>query len=377
MSQKILIVDDEPAALKVLGMALHREGYEVLGAQSGQEALQKAIAEQPDLIILDVMMPDMDGFEACRQIRSTPEIGHIPIILLTALSKVEDKVAGFEAGADDYVSKPVSLKELSARVRVLLSRTRPTAAVAPPPSRAHIVAFTGVKGGVGTTTLALNVALATLEKGHSTILAELQPQGGSLQAQLGVQFQRSFHTLLEQKPEAIDATMVESCLLSDRTGLQVLVSPSRPSVTDRECTPRHVDKIVQHLAGMADYLFLDLEPAINPSTQVVFSRASRIVLVCEPDPIAFQITKRWQAALEQIGLAGKRVGIVVVNRSNPATGYSRHQMDEMLGSALLGAIAPAPEACFYANSNAVPLLLHKRDLLIETQIRTLARELTQ
>ncbi|MGQ9600866.1 MAG: response regulator [Anaerolineae bacterium] len=377
MSHKILIVDDEPAALKVLGLALHREGYEVLGAQSGQEALQKARNEQPDLIILDVMMPDMDGFETCRQIRSTPDIAHIPVILLTALSKIEDKVTGFEAGADDYVSKPVSLKELSARVRVLLTRARAAVQVAPPPARAHIVAFVGVKGGVGTTTLALNVALATLEKEHSTILAELQPQGGSLGDQLGVQFQRTLSSLLEQRPETIDAAFIESCLLPDRTGLRVLLSPPRPVAIPQEWTTRHAEKIIHHLAGMADYLFLDLESAINPATQMVLNRANRIALVCEPDPIAFQIAKRWQTALEQRGLAGKRIGIVVVNRSNPATGYSRLQMDEMLGSALLGLIAPAPEICFYANSTAIPLLLHKRELVVETQIRTLAQELTQ
>jgi len=124
MSAKILIVDDNPNALKLVGYALHREGFEVTVAQSGPEALAKAEATPPDLVILDIMMPDMDGFEVCRRLRAMPRTARTPVIMLTAKSQVEDRVMGFQAGADDYVTKPVLPAELVARVRALLAERR-------------------------------------------------------------------------------------------------------------------------------------------------------------------------------------------------------------------------------------------------------------
>ena len=377
MAHKILVVDDEVQALRILGLALHQEGYEVMGAQSGPEALEKIRQDPPDLVLLDIMMPNMDGYEVCRRIRATPETAHLPVILLTALSQVDAKVAGFAVGADDYVTKPVSFKELNARVKALLARARPAAGVVPPPSQARVLAFVGVKGGVGTTTLAVNVAIAATEAGHSTILADLHPQGGAVAPQLGLQARMTLSTLLEQNPDAIDSKTIEGCLLSERTGLRVLPAALGPTVQPHELTVTHTEKIIHHLAGMADRLVLDLEPVMNPATQAALRRANRIVLVSEPDHVAIKITHRWLAVLEQLGIGGVRPGIVVVNRSNPATSYTRTQLEESLESDLLALIAPAPDMCLYANKMGIPILLQKRDTLVETQLRALAQSLMQ
>ena len=123
MAEKILMVDDDINALKLIGYTLHREGYEIIAAQSGQEALAKAQKEKPQLVILDIMMPGMDGYEVCRRLRAIPQTAQVPVIMLTARSQVEDKVAGFQAGADDYLTKPVIPAELLARVKALLLRS--------------------------------------------------------------------------------------------------------------------------------------------------------------------------------------------------------------------------------------------------------------
>lgn len=120
MSGKILLVDDEPDLLENMAINLNQEGYEVITAVNGREGVDKAIQEHPDLILLDVMMPVMDGFEACRQIRDNSTIRHIPILLLTALSETDKKVEGLEAGADDFIGKPFVDVELRARVRAFL-----------------------------------------------------------------------------------------------------------------------------------------------------------------------------------------------------------------------------------------------------------------
>mgnify|MGYP005844609659 CR=1 FL=1 len=119
--KKILLVDDDAALVKVLSLSLEREGFEVMAALSGVEALRKAYESRPDLVILDIMMPHMDGWTTCRRLR---EIADMPIIMLTAKGDESDVVHGLDLGADDYITKPCSSEELKARIRALLRRTQ-------------------------------------------------------------------------------------------------------------------------------------------------------------------------------------------------------------------------------------------------------------
>jgi len=122
MPAKILIVDDEPPIIDVLSYNLRRANYEVVIARDGEQALAQARRERPDLIILDLMLPRLDGLEVCRTLRREREV---PIIMLTALDAEVDRVVGLELGADDYVVKPFSVRELMARVKNVLRRSAP------------------------------------------------------------------------------------------------------------------------------------------------------------------------------------------------------------------------------------------------------------
>lgn len=119
---KILLVDDEPDILEIVGYNLSNEGYQISTAKNGQEAVSKAKKEQPHLIIMDVMMPEMDGIEACEQIRKIPELSETVITFLTARGEDYSQVAGFDAGADDYITKPIKPKVLVSKVKALLRR---------------------------------------------------------------------------------------------------------------------------------------------------------------------------------------------------------------------------------------------------------------
>jgi DNA-binding response OmpR family regulator len=129
MSAKILIVDDEPPIVNMLAYNLKRANYDILIARDGQEALDQARREQPDLIILDLMLPKLDGLEVCRALRRERDV---PIIMLTARDDEIDRVVGLELGADDYVVKPFSVRELLARVKNVLRRTNPQTVTASP-----------------------------------------------------------------------------------------------------------------------------------------------------------------------------------------------------------------------------------------------------
>ena len=120
MGQTILVVDDDLRTLKLVGLVLNQEGYDVVAASSGEEALEKARAQDPDLIVLDVLMPGLNGYEVAQQLRGDPTTAGVPILMLTAKSDLDDQMTGFEVGADDYLTKPFHRDELVSRVESVL-----------------------------------------------------------------------------------------------------------------------------------------------------------------------------------------------------------------------------------------------------------------
>ncbi len=121
---RVLVVDDEPAVRQAVQRALTFEGYEVSVAKEGSQALELLALQSVDAVVLDVLMPNLDGFEVCRRLRAAGN--STPVLMLTALGRVDDRVTGLDAGADDYLAKPFALQELLARVRALLRRSTPT-----------------------------------------------------------------------------------------------------------------------------------------------------------------------------------------------------------------------------------------------------------
>ncbi len=189
MANKILIVDDDLDTLRLVGLMLQRQGYEIQAASSGHQALLIAQSDIPDLILLDVMMPDIDGVEVTRTLRANETTKDVPIIMFTAKSQVEDKILGFEAGADDYLTKPTQPRELFAHVKAVLARTSKSKPVPAKASaeRAYTIGVLATKGGLGVSTVALNLGIALY---HHTkkdvIVSDFRPGQGSIALELGL-----------------------------------------------------------------------------------------------------------------------------------------------------------------------------------------------
>ena len=224
MSARILICDDDATLRQLLSTSLTTEGYQVVTAEDGEDALESIRREVRDLIILDVLMPKIDGIDFCRKIRAEPETAPIPVIMLGNLSDVDDKVMGLRAGADQYITKPVDFHELSVRIAALLDRTRLLRSRIGKLS-GTVLAFIGAKGGVGTTTVVANLAALIATGPNSVIIAEMQPTNGTLAAQLGVRPSRSLFDLMESHPALITQANVESCLYSIPPEIRVLFGP--------------------------------------------------------------------------------------------------------------------------------------------------------
>lgn len=137
-NSKILIIEDEPDIIEFLVYNLEREGFKALTARDGQLGLKEAVSKQPSLILLDLMLPGMSGMEICRMLRQKAETRNIPVIMLTAKGEESDKVLGLELGADDYVTKPFSPKELIARIRAVLRRSAEELGVLPDTPRIEL-----------------------------------------------------------------------------------------------------------------------------------------------------------------------------------------------------------------------------------------------
>jgi two-component system response regulator MprA len=142
-SARVLVVDDEPAVREALTSSLVFEGYEVVTASDGISAMDRVEQDQPDVVVLDVLMPRMDGLTACRRLRAQGST--VPVLMLTARDMVGDRVTGLDAGADDYLVKPFELDELLARIRALLRRLGPAAAPAADPVEGNVLAFADLR----------------------------------------------------------------------------------------------------------------------------------------------------------------------------------------------------------------------------------------
>ncbi len=204
MAQTILIIDDDIDTLKLVGIMLERKGFRILASTTGEKGLQLANKEYPDLILLDVMIPDINGYEIARSIRSNPATETIPIIMFTARSQVDDKVEGLEAGADAYITKPARPRELFAQVNSVLKRAPQRSAASTVGSyqtKATLIGIISAKGGIGISTLATNLAIEMHnQSGEEIILTDFRPGQGTIGMDLDVQNTNGMIKLLDEEP---------------------------------------------------------------------------------------------------------------------------------------------------------------------------------
>src|ERR687891_1015787 len=180
---KVLVVDDDLNIQRVLVFTLKQEGFEVHVASDGQAGVEMAESVKPDLILMDVALPKLDGYAATQRIRAAEEAGHrIPIIMLTAEADVEQRVKGLRAGADDDIVKPFHPLELIARIKALLARSGggQQKKAAEKATLGRLACFYPAKGGVGTTTIAINTAIALARLRRKTALFDANLQFGDM-----------------------------------------------------------------------------------------------------------------------------------------------------------------------------------------------------
>ena len=358
MSNKILIVDDDPELLRLIAFPLHRAGYETLGATDGEEALAKARKEKPDLIILDIMLPELDGIEVCQRLRSNPETVTLPIIMLSALTSVDDKIKGLEAGADEYLTKPISPKEVVARVHAMLERTARLRQVQPREG-GRVLGFIGATGGVGTTTATLNVAVALAEAHESVIAVELQPYHGSFSVHLGQTPKETIHDLLALDARQINERTLRMHLTHDAAGPEILYGPYEPAGY-QEATAEQVGTVIEGLAPLADNVLLDLPSIPSPATEMALRFCEHVVLLLKPEPVSIAAARTMLKTLRAWGIGLGVVEALLVNHVPLAVGVNASDIAERLQCEVVGIIPPSADALVAAQKQGRPLMVTQR-----------------
>lgn len=362
MSAKILIIDDDLDTLKLVGVMLQRQGYEISAATDGRQGLAKAIAEKPDVILLDIMMPEMDGYEVARQIRKNPAIQTTPILMFTAKTQLDDKVTGFEVGADDYLTKPTHPSELQAHVRALVARVNESSAgdgsSAAQLEAGLVIGVLAPRGGLGVSTIACNLAGAFYSRTHApVILAELTPGRGTLGMELGVSGPYGLNRLLSGKPTEIDREKIQTSLVKHESGLQLLLASQNPRDVSLTAQTRNFVVLVPCLATMARFVVLDLGSGLPPHVEGILPLCNQRVVITEASPNTVGQTRIMLDEISALGIDPSSISVVLNNRVRSDTQILSSEVQKLLGHPLALVLPPAPEMLLAAGKAHMPAVI--------------------
>ena len=382
MSEKILIIDDDLDTLRLVGLMLQRQGYQISAATNGQQGLEKAFEEDPDLILLDVMMPDMDGYEVTRRLRQNPSTVETPILMFTAKSQLDDKVIGFEVGANDYLTKPTHPSELQARVKALLARAGEKKAGADrlqEENRGFVVGMLGARGGLGTTTMAVNLAAGLQSKTKSeVIVAEMLPGQGTLALDVGI---TSFNGLVDllnlNKLSEITREKVRETLVPHRSGLKFLLASDRPRDMYLINQIANYEATVRRLSGLARFVVLDLGVGIQPFAETILPLCNELFIVLEGVPNTISHTRALIDDIAALGVSKRNIKVILNNRTRSDTQLPSSQVQAKLEHEILSTLTPAPELFVQASRVQTPAILCQPESLTARQITKLVEHVTE
>ena len=377
MAEKILIVDDDLDTLRLVGLMLQRQGYQISAATNGQQGLEKAFEEDPDLILLDVMMPDMDGYEVTRRLRQNPPTAETPILMFTAKAQLDDKVVGFEVGVNDYLTKPTHPSELQARVKTLLARAgdkkEKTAPQGQDENRGYVVGILGVRGGLGITTLSANLGAGLLGRTKSdVIVAEMLPGQGALALELGLATSKGLVDLLSlDKVGELTRDKLRESLSNHESGLKFLLSSDRPRDMQLVNQTAHFEAVASGLAGLARFVVLDLGVGIQPFAPKVIPHCNDVLILLEGVPNTIIHTRSLIEDVASFGINKRNINVVLNNRMRSDTQLPSSQVQSKLDHEIIATLTPAPELFVQATRMQTPAILCQPESLTARQVNKL------
>ncbi|HEX7474191.1 MAG TPA: response regulator [Candidatus Limnocylindrales bacterium] len=372
MAAKILVVDDDPDVQRTLAYTLKQEGYQVVVAGDGAEGFRLWSTESPSLMLLDIMLPKLDGYQVAAKIRSEEgSNAHVPIIMLTAEREVEQKVRGLRAGADDYLIKPFHTAELLARIKSLLARFAPSEALVgrPPLGRVHV--YYGAKGGVGTTTIAINAAIALhRELGRKVCLVDGNLQFGDHRVFLDLGLDRRSIVDVVTAP-SIDIDLIQQILVRHDSGVDLLLAPPSPETAEL-VTQEHMPIILDLLRTAYDYILIDIDKKLDEINLRILDLADVIFVVMTADLSCLKNVRLVLETISNLGYEHDKVRLVL-NRSNAFTGINVKNAEGALKRTIDHQVVNEYRGAISALNSGAPFMFTRADSLLGRSLLEFAR----
>jgi len=360
---RILVIDDEPLYHKMIAHALEAGKYQLEFASNGKDGLEKAKAFKPDLVITDVMMPDIDGYEVTRLLRREPQFAHIPILVLTAQAGLQNKLKSFEAGADDHLTKPFEPEELAARLAALLRRAETSSSNAFPGAvqeDARLIAVHSLRGGTGCSSLAVNlgVGLASLWK-TPTILLDLTMVAGQVALMLNATLKRTWADIAKYSLAELDIDMLESIVGKHESGLAFIAAPTYPTEAET-ITGEILDASLQMLRRHYDYMVADLPHDFNDIVVHTLDTADVILLTTAPDVASIRAAAAALDTYSKLNYPPEKIKLIL-NATFPKHGMPKDKIEAALGVPVIVTVPYTPDRFVEAINYGQPLISSKPD----------------
>lgn len=377
MPSRIMIVDDDLKMGELLRLVLTQEGHQVIVANSGESAFTLATQQPPQAFIIDVVLPGMDGFALSRKLREHASTRAVPIMIVSSKDDVASKVAGFEAGADDYLVKPFEPEELKYRVKNLLTRARPQLEKkingrAP----GKTVVFFGSKGGVGKTSIALNLAVAMQKKaiGKKVALIDADFAFGDIAARLNLATTRSILDLA-RNADQIDPELVNQVMVTHSSGLRVLLNPVHPAEAEF-ITPEHVKKIMGLVTCLYDLIVVDCQSNYEERTLAMLDHADMLMLVVTPEIGPVKNASQFLELADDLGIPSEKI-FIVLNRFNSNVGIEPAEIERTYKRKIAFNLSSAGRTITLSSNQGTPLVLAQPNHPFAQQIFQVAEHLTK
>lgn len=379
---KVLVVDDDLNIQRVLVFTLKQEGFEVHVASDGQAGVEMAAAIQPDLILIDVAMPKLDGYAATQQIRGAEKGRRVPIIMLTSEADVEQRVKGLRAGADDDIVKPFHPLELIARIKALLSRSGGGKQRKPgteAPTLGRLCCFYGAKGGVGTTTIAINTAIALAGRlKRKTALVDANLQFGDMRVflDMGLDAPSIVNAITEAD---LDADLLRKLMTTHHAGMELLLAPPNPEsadiVAERQRTdPASLSRILSLARKAYDYTMIDMAKTIDDFNLQLFDEADVIFVVMTADLSCLKNVRLVLETMDSLGYERGKIQLVL-NRSNAYTGINVDNAESALGRKIDYQVINEYRGAISALNSGEPFMSSRPDGPLGQSVSKFAREI--
>jgi len=379
MTTRILVIDDEPINHQLVARALMPLQCEIHYAENGKGGIAQARSVKPDVIITDVMMPDINGYEVTRILRREPQFAATPILVLTAQSGLQDKLKSFESGADDHLTKPFDPSELVVRVTSLLRRVE---AVKLSEHKtvlrdgAQMIAVHSLRGGTGSSTLAVNlgVALTSLWR-EPTILLDLSMTAGQVALMLNAPLKRTWADIAHYSASDLDADSLNSVVGTHESGLHFIAAPTFPSEVDT-LRGETLAAALQIFKTQYEYIVADLPHDFSEFSIQTLDTANVILMVASPDMASIRAMIAAIDTYDKLGYPKDKIKFVL-SAPFPHSSLTKEKIETGLGISALATIPYVQDVLVDAINLGQPPVYQKPNELISGLLEDFAFHLSK